>query len=38
MYKQNHIDIRQVKKTMPVIKKHLTKLQLKIEIQREVMK
>ena len=28
----------EVKKTMPFIKKHLTKLQLKLEIQREAMK
>ena len=32
-----HIDIMEVKKTMPFIKKHLTKLQLKLEIQREAM-
>ena len=30
-------DIMEVKKTMPFIKKHLTKLQLKLEIQREAM-
>ena len=28
-------DILEVKKTMPFIKKHLTKVQLKLEIQRE---
>ena len=27
----------EVKKTMPCINKHLTKLQLKLEIQREAM-
>ena len=30
------IDILKVKKTMPFIKKHLIKLELKLEIQREV--
>ena len=32
------IDILEVKKTMPFINKYLTKLQLKLEIQREAMK
>ena len=30
-------DIMEVKMTMPFIKMHLTKLQLKLEIQREAM-
>ena len=30
-------DILKVKKTIPFIEKHLTKLQLKLEIQREAM-
>ena len=29
------VDILEIKKTMPFIKKHLIKLQLKLEIQRD---
>ena len=35
---RSHIDVREVKKTAPLIKrKHLSKLYLKLELQREAM-
>ena len=38
MMRKTYIDILEVKKTIAFIKKHLIELQLKLEIQREVMK